>query len=75
MRRPAFCVCVLAATAACIQAGGTARPAEVHGAGRVAFDLAGPAGAALEVDGLVGLNFLRSFRVTLDFERQVLALE
>jgi predicted aspartyl protease len=27
-----------------------------------------------EVHGLVGLNFLRSFRVTLDFERNVLVL-
>ena len=27
-----------------------------------------------EVRGLLGLNFLRSFRVTLDFEREVLRL-
>jgi predicted aspartyl protease len=28
-----------------------------------------------DVDGLLGLNLLKSFRVTLDFERQVLRLE
>lgn len=26
------------------------------------------------IDGLLGLNFLRSFRVTLDFEREILTL-
>lgn len=31
-------------------------------------------GAGLTVDGLLGLNFLRSFHVTLDFDRQVVAL-
>lgn len=29
----------------------------------------------LDIDGLLGLNFLKSFRVSLDFERQVLTLE
>ena len=29
----------------------------------------------IEVQGLVGLNFLREFRVTLDFERNVLVLQ
>jgi predicted aspartyl protease len=29
----------------------------------------------LDVDGLLGLNFLKSFRVTLDFEREVLILQ
>ena len=29
----------------------------------------------MDVDGLLGLNFLKSFHVTLDFERQILRLE
>jgi len=31
-------------------------------------------GGATEVHGLLGLNFLRNYRVTLDFERNVVAL-
>lgn len=31
--------------------------------------------ADLEVQGLLGLNFLKSFRMTLDFERETLRLE
>ena len=31
--------------------------------------------AGIEVDGLLGLNFLRGYRVTLDFERRALKLE
>ncbi|HEX6133363.1 MAG TPA: retropepsin-like aspartic protease [Longimicrobiales bacterium] len=37
-------------------------------------DLEHLAGLDLDVDGLVGLNFLRQFHVTLDFERNVLEL-
>ena len=29
----------------------------------------------LDIDGLLGLNFLKSFHVSIDFERQVLTLE
>jgi hypothetical protein len=32
-------------------------------------------GIGLEPDGLVGLNVLKEFRVTLDFERNVVRLE
>ena len=39
------------------------------------LDLQSLRGAGLEVDGLVGLNFLREYRVTLDFERRALLLE
>jgi predicted aspartyl protease len=31
--------------------------------------------AGLHVDGLIGLNFLSSFRVTLDFEQEVVVLQ
>ena len=39
-----------------------------------ALDLRHIGSVGLEVDGLLGLNFLRSFHVTLDFEREVLLL-
>lgn len=39
------------------------------------LDLQSLRGAGLEVDGLLGLNFLREYRVTLDFERRALKLE
>lgn len=46
-----------------------------------AFDLAGCIvdlgqmnAVGLDVDGLLGLNFLKSFRVSIDFERNVLTL-
>jgi len=39
-----------------------------------ALDLQSVRKVGLEVDGLLGLNFLRSFRVTLDFKRNVLTL-
>ena len=39
-----------------------------------ALDLKHIGTLGLEVDGLLGLNFLRSFRVTLDFQRKVLHL-
>lgn len=39
-----------------------------------ALDLKHTGSIGLEIDGLLGLNFLRSFRVTLDFERKVLHL-
>lgn len=38
-------------------------------------DLQHLAGLDLEIDGLLGLNFLRQFHVVLDFERNVLRLE
>lgn len=38
-------------------------------------DLEHLGGMGLELDGLVGLNVLREFRVTLDFERNILTLE
>ena len=31
--------------------------------------------AGLEVNGLVGLNFLKSFQLTIDFQKKVLHLE
>ncbi len=40
-----------------------------------ALDLAQIRKLGLEADGLLGLNFLRSFRVTVDFEREVLLLQ
>ena len=51
---------------------GTARATDLTGA---VVDLAGVRSAGLDVDGLVGLNFLRSYRVTLDFERNALRLD
>ena len=39
------------------------------------LDLAGFEQIGLDVDGLVGLNFLSAFRMTLDFEREVLILQ
>ncbi len=40
-----------------------------------AIDLRHIQDLGLEADGLLGLNFLKPFRVTLDFERSVLRLE
>lgn len=40
-----------------------------------ALDLSHTGRVGLEIDGLLGLNFLRSFRVTLDFEREILLLQ
>lgn len=40
-----------------------------------ALDLSQLEQAGLEVDGLLGLNFLKSFRVTLDFSRNILHLQ
>jgi predicted aspartyl protease len=39
------------------------------------LDLKSLRGAGLEVHGLLGLNFLREFRMTLDFDRKILRLE
>ena len=39
------------------------------------LDLSHIGSLGLDVDGLLGLNFLRAFRVTLDFEREVLLLQ
>jgi predicted aspartyl protease len=38
------------------------------------LDLAHVEALGIEIDGLLGLNFLREYRVTLDFEREVLIL-
>lgn len=38
------------------------------------LDLAQVEQIGLQVDGLLGLNFLKAFRLTLDFEREVLIL-
>lgn len=51
---------------------GSARAEELLGC---EIDLAHTSDVGLEIDGLLGLNFLRSFRVTLDFERSVLLLQ
>lgn len=40
-----------------------------------AIDLSNVHAVSPEVHGLLGLNFLRNFRVTLDFQRKVLRLE
>ncbi len=40
-----------------------------------ALDLETIRASGLEVDGLVGLNFLREYRVIIDFERRALKLE
>ena len=40
-----------------------------------ALDLGNMKNLGLEAHGLLGLNFLRSFRVTFDFERNVMRLE
>jgi predicted aspartyl protease len=40
-----------------------------------ALDLEHTGEVGLEIDGLLGLNFLRSFHKTLDFEREVLLLQ
>ena len=39
------------------------------------LDLAHIQGVGLDVDGLLGLNFLKPFRVTVDFQRSVLILQ
>lgn len=49
--------------------------ASAHGVTACALDLSGMQQAGVEVDGLLGLNFLQSFRVTLDFERGILLLQ
>jgi predicted aspartyl protease len=39
------------------------------------LDLAHTQTIGVEIDGLLGLNFLRAFRITLDFERNVVIFE
>lgn len=39
------------------------------------IDLQHLSGVGLDLDGLIGLNFLMEFRVTLDFERNIVTLE
>lgn len=51
---------------------GAARSAELM---VCALDLQHTGSIGVEMDGLLGLNFLRSFRVTLDFERKILLLQ
>ena len=50
---------------------GSAHASDIGGC---VLDLAHIQDAGLDVHGLLGLNFLKEFRVTLDFERQVLNL-
>lgn len=40
-----------------------------------ALDLGNIKEAGLEVDGLLGLNFLKAYKVTFDFKRNVMSLE
>jgi predicted aspartyl protease len=49
--------------------------ARAEGLTACALDLAHTAEVGVEVDGLLGLDFLRAYRVTLDFDRQVLLLQ
>ncbi len=51
---------------------GTATASGLDGCG---IDLGNVRNVGLDVNGLLGLNFLRSFRVTIDFERKVLQLQ
>lgn len=46
-----------------------------HDLGACTLDLAHIEMIGVEVDGLLGLNFLQEFRVTLDFQRNVVTLE
>ncbi|MDQ3950569.1 MAG: retroviral-like aspartic protease family protein [Gemmatimonadota bacterium] len=48
--------------------------ASARGLTACALDLRALRSVGPEIRGLLGLNFLRSFRVTLDFEREVLRL-
>ena len=49
--------------------------ARAEGITACALDLAHTAAIGVEIEGLLGLDFLRSYRVTLDFDRQVLLLQ
>ena len=49
--------------------------ARAEGLTACALDLAHTAAIGVEIEGLLGLDFLRSYRVTLDFDRQVLLLQ
>jgi predicted aspartyl protease len=49
--------------------------AHVEGLTGCALDLAHMGAVGIRIDGLLGLNFLRNFRVTVDFEREVLLLQ
>lgn len=46
-----------------------------HGLEACVINLEHLSGMGLELDGLIGLNVLREFRVTLDFERSIVTLE
>jgi predicted aspartyl protease len=54
-----------------IRVGGT----RASGLTACVLDLAHIGAMGVELDGLLGLNFLRAYRVTLDFGRNVLTLE
>jgi predicted aspartyl protease len=49
--------------------------ARAEGMTGCALDLRHTGAVGLDIDGLLGLDFLRAFRVTIDFEREVLILQ
>jgi predicted aspartyl protease len=49
--------------------------ARAEGMTGCALDLRHTGAVGLDIDGLLGLDFLRAFRVTIDFEREVLLLQ
>jgi len=49
--------------------------ARAEGLSACILDLAHTQAIGIEFDGLIGLNFLREFRVTLDFARNVMTLQ
>jgi predicted aspartyl protease len=49
--------------------------ARAEGMTGCALDLRHTDAVGLDIDGLLGLDFLRAFRVTIDFEREVLLLQ
>lgn len=49
--------------------------ASANGMSACVLDLSQFAQLGIELDGLIGLNFLKSFRVSIDFERQVVVLQ
>lgn len=48
--------------------------ARATGLNACALDLQHTSVIGIEIDGLLGLNFLRAFRMTLDFQREILLL-
>lgn len=49
--------------------------ARAEGMTGCALDLRHTGAVGLDIDGLLGLDFLRAYRVTIDFEREVLILQ